>query len=74
MERMDDNLLENITGGQFNLNRTTNTLTYINQAGTVAEYEILNYDKAWDLINTLSAQNIPEDLIIAKLIGNGYLQ
>ena len=74
MERMDDNLLENITGGQFNLNSTTNTLTYINQAGTVTEYEILNYDKAWDLINTLSAQNIPEDLIIAKLIGNGYLQ
>lgn len=70
---LNDQEVENVTGGFMAYNNQTMILTYTHADGTVTTHPILDYDKAWELSNTMHAQNYREDTILKRLKNKGYI-
>jgi hypothetical protein len=48
-------------------------MKYEHEDGSITNYEVLNFDEAWNLSNSLHSQNVPEDEILKQLIENKYI-
>jgi len=70
---LNEQELEQVVGGFMLFNNQTMILTYTHEDGSVTTHKILNYDKAWELSNTMHAQNYREDSILKKLKKMGYV-
>ena len=71
---LKDNELEKIIGGFFSFNSRKQTLTYMHRDGSVTMHQIMNFNEAWERSNTLHAQNVDEDEILADLIRMGLIE
>ena len=70
---LNDEELDQVVGGIMNFNAQTNKMTCCDGDGRVTQYNILNYEKAWEMSNKLHIQGMPEDAIINRMIDNGYI-
>ena len=73
MERISDEDMGLVVGGLFTWNRSINIMKYEHKDGSITNYEVLNFDEAWNLSNRLHSKNVPEDEILKQLIENGYI-
>lgn len=71
---LDDELLDEVVGGLFKWNPNTMKLKYIHDDGSVTYYNILDFEKGWQMSNNLTGQFMDEDQIIAKLIAANYIE
>ena len=71
---INEELLDQVTGGFFNWSRKSMTMTYSHKDGSVTTHKVLDIDKAWERSNLLHSQKIDEDKILADLISKGYIQ
>lgn len=70
---LNDQEIENVNGGFMSFNNQTMILTYEHENGSVTHHKILDYNAAWELSNTLHAQNYREDTILKKMKQKGYI-
>lgn len=70
---MNDEQMEQVSGGLRKFNRKKQILTYTRADGGVEEHKILDYDKAWEMSCSLDGR-MSEDQIIQKLINMRYIQ
>ena len=73
-KELNDSTLEKVVGGFFKWNTNTGYLTYYHEDGSETKHKILNAEEGWALSNTLHAQHMPEDDILARLIAEHYLE
>ena len=71
---LKDDELENVNGGMFRINGAGTSMHYQHADGSVSYHTILDRGMAWELICTLEAQNVPEDIIFAQLVDHGYIR
>ena len=55
-------------------NSRRGTLNYTHKDGSVTMHQIMNFNEAWERSNTLHAQNVDEDDILADLIRRGLIE
>ncbi len=73
-QMINEEALDQVVGGLMNFNYKTKVLTYKHEeTGAKTTYKILDFDAAWKLSNSLHAQNMHEDKIIAQLKAKGYI-
>ena len=70
---LNDEDLEKVVGGLFVFHKKSKYLTFTHQNGEVTNHNILDYQKAWETVCTLEAQNMDEDKIFQQLINKGYI-
>lgn len=74
-QMVNDEALDKVVGGFMQFNYYTQVLKYTHEElGTVTNYNILDFEKAWKLSNALHAENYHEDKIIAELKAKGYIE
>lgn len=74
-EFLNEESLDQVVGGYMNFNYKTKVLTYRHEeTKEVTKYEITNFEEAWKLSNELHAQNLHEDIIIARLKSAKYIR
>ena len=73
-EMINEGSLDQVVGGFIHFNRNNYVLTYTHEeTGDVTTYDILDFDKAWQISANLHGQNVHEDRIIAILKSKGYI-
>ena len=72
---IDEENLDQVVGGLMNFNYKTKVLTYTHEeTGAKTKYQILDFENAWKLSNSLHSQNLHEDKIVAQLKAKGYIK
>ena len=69
---IDDQQLEQVTGGFLSFNRSSKLLTQTCQDGSVCTYKILNYDKAWALASSCNGNYAAERQAVSQMISKEY--
>ncbi len=74
-QMINEESLDQVVGGLMNFNYNTKILTYKHEeTGVKTTYQILDFENAWKLSNSLHGQNLHEDKIIAQLKAKGYIK
>lgn len=66
--------LENVVGGYMHFDQPTKKMTYYKKDGSVVTYNVKQFKNAWSASNTMHAQGMSEDDIVASLLSSGYIE
>lgn len=74
-EMINEEKLDQVVGGFMNFNYNTQKLTYKHEeTGAVTTYDIVDFENAWKMSNSLHGQNLHEDTIIQRMMSAGYIK
>ena len=73
-EIINEEHLDNVVGGWMHFNANTKILTYTHEeTGEVKTYNIVKYNRAWGMSNSLHTKGLHEDVIIQKMLADGCI-